>query len=77
MDPGYATAVGLIGGNPPQGSPKLVFVRPGDLTSSNPITAFQQGLSDTRATEAYSLRGFRCSGCGAVELFANERTPWP
>lgn len=75
MDAGYATAIGLIGGNPPQGSPKLVFVVPGDPSSPNPITAFQQGLSDTRTTEAYLLRGFRCSACGAVELFATEKTP--
>lgn len=77
MDVGYATALGLIGGNPPQGSPKLVFVRPGDSTSPNPFSAFKQGLSGTRAPEAYLLRGFRCSTCGAVELFATESTPWP
>ena len=73
MEDGYATAQGLIGGNPPPGEPKLVFVVPGGKTSVNPIKAFQQGLQGDRANEAYMLRGYRCPSCGTVELIALDR----
>ena len=76
MAAGYATALGLIGGNPPSGNPKLIFVVPGQPTSLNPIKAFQQGLRNEQTNEAYLLRGHRCPSCGTVELLATERTPW-
>lgn len=77
MEDGYATAQGLIGGNPPPGEPKLVFVVPGGRTSGNPIRAFKQGLQGDRANQAYLLRGCRCPACGTIELVALESVAWP
>ena len=74
MEPGYATAYGLVGGQ--DGNPHIVFVVPGEPTSCNPIKAFQQGLKDEKAAEAYLLRGYRCPSCGLVELVAEEKTSW-
>jgi hypothetical protein len=76
MEDGYATALGLIEGNPPPGGPKLVFVVPGERTSANPIKAFQQGLQGDLANQAYLLRGKRCPACGLVELVAVDPVAW-
>ena len=76
MEPGYATALQIVFGNPPPGGPKLVFVVPGQPTAANPIAAFRQGLQGERANEAYLLRGHRCPSCGSVELLAMETIPW-
>lgn len=76
MVAGYATALGLIGGDMPAGEPRLVFVVPRQATSWNPIEAFQQGLRNEPANEAYLLRGMRCPKCGLVEWVATENTPW-
>lgn len=76
MEAGYATAIGLIGGHVASADARLVFVVPGQATSRNLIEAFQQGLREERANEAYLLQGFRCPNCGTVELVAKERTPW-
>ncbi len=76
MEDGYATAIGLVASNTASGDPKLVFVVPGKHTSWNPIKAFQQGLQGERANEAYLLRGYRCPGCGTVELVALDRVEW-
>jgi hypothetical protein len=73
MEAGYATALGLIGSNPLSGSPRLVFVVPGQPTSTNPVKAFRQGLESERSSEAYLLRGHRCPKCGAVELSAVDK----
>jgi hypothetical protein len=54
----------------------FVFVVPGNPTSINPVTAFQQGLKGDRTNEAYRLQGYRCPGCGSVELMATEKVPW-
>jgi len=76
LEAGFATADGLIGGNGVEGeTPKLLFIVLGKATSANPITAFKQGLSDEPANRSYGIRGFRCSQCGAVELYANRAIP--
>ena len=74
MEEGFATAIGLIGPTP--WKPRLVFVVPGQATSVNPLRALQQGLQEARQNQAYLLRGYRCTNCGAVELVAAERTDW-
>jgi DNA-directed RNA polymerase subunit RPC12/RpoP len=76
MENGYATALGLMAGDMSSGNPKLVFVVPGVQTSGNPIKAFQQGLQGDQANKAYLLRGYRCPGCGTVELIALEEIVW-
>jgi len=75
MQPGHATALGLMGGSA-AGKPKLVFVVPGEPTSSNLIQAFQQGLADAKTADAFLLEGHRCPSCGLVELVATEKTAW-
>lgn len=56
--------------------PRLAFVVPGEPTAANPMTAFKQGIEDVKRSEAFLLCGMRCAECGAVELFATERTDW-
>ena len=72
MDIGHATAIGLVGGNPPTDDPRLIFVVPGQPTSGNPIKAFQQGRHGEQGDAAYLLHGRRCPGCGLVELLATD-----
>jgi hypothetical protein len=74
MEPGYATALGLIGDLTAPDTPRLLFVVPGERTSANPVKAFQQGLHGERDSKAYLLRGYRCPGCGVVELSATEES---
>ena len=75
MEPGAATAHGLIGGAvTPASQPRLVFVVPGTPTSGNPFTALRQGLSGEPDDRAYLMTGFRCPSCGRVELFARDQT---
>lgn len=76
MEPGYTTAIGLMGGQSTAGDSKLVFVVPGEPTAGNPIQAFQQGLNGERASTAYLMHGRRCPSCGVVELLATNPTPW-
>lgn len=72
VEAGFATADGLIGGSGTEGGePKLLFAIPGKPPSLNPIRAFQQGLADEPTTRVYAVRGFRCSQCGALELYAD------
>jgi hypothetical protein len=71
------TALGLISGNSPSDDAKLVFVVRGTRTSINPIQAFKQGLESERSNQAYLLHGYRCPGCGSVELTATEQMSWP
>jgi hypothetical protein len=74
MEQGFTTAVGLIGGGKLDGKqPHLAFVVVGQPTSSNPLKAFQQGVSGEPANCAYPLWGVRCSQCGFVELYAVDR----
>ena len=54
----------------------LVFVVPGTPTSLNPVTAFQQGLEEEPANQAYLIEGWRCPHCGVVELFALDPLVW-
>jgi hypothetical protein len=50
----------------------LVFVRPGVPTSTNPISAFLQGLREEPGEQLLSITAYRCVGCGRVELFATD-----
>jgi hypothetical protein len=76
MAAGFATALGLLGGNPPPGDAKLVFVVCGEPTSPNPIHAFKQGLQEERSNKAYLLRRYRCPACEIVELIATNLIPY-
>ena len=73
LQAGFTSAIGLVGGavrdNPHSA---LIFVVPGQRTSANPIMAFQQGLADEPSDRSYHVRGFRCSNCGALDLYADE-----
>jgi hypothetical protein len=51
--------------------PHLYFIVLGNPTSPNPVTAFQQGLAGDPANQAYGIQGYRCAGCGALELYAD------
>ncbi|RIK74425.1 MAG: hypothetical protein DCC68_23085 [Planctomycetota bacterium] len=71
MERGFTTADGLIGGdNSESQTAQLDFVVVGASTSKNPIKAFQQGLSNEPVDRRYGIVGFRCSGCGLLELYA-------
>ena len=70
---GVTSAIGLVG-EAERESPHsgLIFVVSGHPTSANPITAFQQGLAGEPSDRFYRVRGFRCSNCGALDLYADE-----
>jgi hypothetical protein len=72
LEEGYLFPIthGLVG--PPQQNPwkDVAFVVPGQRTSANPITAFKQGMSGAAEDRFYRVRGLRCVGCGALELYA-------
>jgi hypothetical protein len=71
LEAGFATALGLTGGSSLDGGrPHLQFVVLGGPTSANLLTAFKQGLAGEAANRTYEIRGFRCSGCGALDLYA-------
>lgn len=71
MERGFTTATGLIGGNNDEShKPALDFIAIGTPTSANPLEAFRQGLSDEPADRRYGISGFRCTGCGFLELYA-------
>ncbi len=73
LEAGFATAQGLIGVTDTDGrNPHLVFVVLGNATSSNLIAAFQQGIADEPTNRVYGIQGYRCSDCGALELYAND-----
>ena len=74
MEAGYPTARGIQ--NYMSGKPDLAFAVRGEPSSVNPLKAFKQGLEDAKADVYYLMEGYRCSSCGAVELFANEKVPW-
>jgi len=66
--------MGLVGGAViDHREPRMLFVVPGRQTSLNPVTAFQQGLAQEPATRVYGISGFRCSQCGALELYADGK----
>ena len=73
LQAGVTSAIGLVGevvrDSPHAG---LMFVVPGQRTSANPITAFQQGLADEPSDRFYQVKGFRCSNCGALDFYADE-----
>jgi hypothetical protein len=74
MEAGIATAHGLIGGPMiPKNVPRLIFTVLGAPTSWNPLTALKQGLANEPADADYWIKGLRCSGCGFLELFAEEK----
>ncbi len=71
FEAGFTTALGLIGGAKREShEPQLIFVVPGSARSPNPVKAFQQGLADEPPERSYKIRGFRCSRCGALDLYA-------
>lgn len=73
MDRGFTTAMGLMGGAGEEGKKaKLAFVTFGIPTSSNPLKAFKQGLSDEPMNQLYGIYGKRCRECGFLELFAAD-----
>ena len=74
MEAGVATAHGLIGGWSKE-EPRLQFAIPGMPISSNPITAFKQGLAEERSTQVFWIEGHRCSQCGFLQLFAKKQAP--
>ncbi len=75
LEAGFTTAVGLIGGDKAGArEPQLVFVVPGTRSSANPIKAFQQGLADEPTNRVYGIIGSRCSGCGALDLYAGAES---
>jgi hypothetical protein len=55
--------------------PQLKFLIPGEPTPSNPIKAFQQGLhGEGRSDQSYGIEGVRCTACGYLELYAQQKT---
>ncbi|MGE5609254.1 MAG: hypothetical protein ACM359_08370 [Bacillota bacterium] len=50
----------------------LHFIVPGESTSANPVKAFMQGLAGAPSDRIYFIKGFRCSQCGFLELYASE-----
>ena len=73
LEAGFTTAIGLISGARIESQEsQLVFVVPGSRTSMNPLRAFQQGLTDEPSNRPFRISGFRCSNCGALDLYANE-----
>src|SRR6516165_566414 len=50
----------------------LRFVIPGVPTSGNPVTAFLQGLREEKEDTVLPVTGWRCRGCGLLELYAKE-----
>jgi hypothetical protein len=75
LESGFTTAIGLIGGTKRENQDaRLIFVVPGRKTSMNPIQAIQQGLSDEPSDRSYKITGSRCSQCGALELYAVDRS---
>jgi predicted nucleic-acid-binding Zn-ribbon protein len=74
VERGFTTALGLIGGDKTEGLvSQLLFVVPGARVASNPIRAFKQGLADEPSNRSYRLNGLRCSNCGFVEFYAEEK----
>lgn len=73
LEGGFTTALGLVFGAQREGEEsRLIFVVPGTHTSPNPIRAFQQGLADESSQKSYRISGYRCSACGALDLYADE-----
>jgi hypothetical protein len=50
----------------------LVFVRPGVPTSTNPVSAFLQGLREEPGEQLLPITAYRCAGCSRVELYASD-----
>jgi hypothetical protein len=74
MVDGALSAYGLIAGlMDPKSEPRVLFTVSGTPTSANPITALKQGLADERTDASFWVKGLRCSGCGFLELFAEEQ----
>ena len=76
MQAGVTTALGLRAGNLQDGPARLVFVVRGEITSPNLGEAFQQGLEDRPWHQGYRIEGYRCSRCGALDLYAMEETTY-
>ena len=70
MEAGYTTMLSVDGRDP-----RVMFVVQGEPIAYTLIDAFRQGLRGERPDpdEVYLLQGYRCPGCGAVELFAKEK----
>jgi len=69
MEPGFTTARGLTGGALDDSGPaQILFVVPATQTSANPIKAFAQGVREGPAARRYRISGWRCPGCGMLEL---------
>jgi hypothetical protein len=54
-------------------TPQVEFTVPGPDTPWNPVEAFNQGLRGETDRD-YNIVGMRCSSCGYIELYADERT---
>ncbi|HVW37208.1 MAG TPA: hypothetical protein VHB99_07875 [Pirellulales bacterium] len=73
LEAGNTTALELIAGASEEHESRLIFVVLGTDSSNNPLKAFQQGLANEPADRHYRIVGFRCSQCGALELYAEDR----
>ncbi len=72
MERGFTAAHGLIGGDrAPERGAQILFVVPGTPTSSNPLKAFAQGRAGEAPNRRYGIAGWRCVGCGLLELSAD------
>jgi hypothetical protein len=74
LEAGSTTAQGLLAADLSVSKriSRLVFIVLGTETSQNPIKAFKQGIADERADRHYRIAGYRCSQCGALELYAED-----
>ena len=74
LEAGRTTVQGLVAPYLSESTPisRLVFIVLGTETSPNPIKAFEQGFADEPADRRYRIAGYRCSQCGALELYAED-----
>jgi hypothetical protein len=71
MERGSTITRGLFGSESAK-PPQVLFSIPGTPTSLNPIKAFQQGLNEP-GDRHYGIAGVRCSACGYLEFYADEK----
>ena len=73
LEAGFTTAIGLVAGDKSwTHDSQLVFVVLGTGTAINPVKAIKQGLANEPPDRHYRVAGFRCSECGALELYAED-----
>ena len=53
-------------------APQIEFTLPGPPTPWDPVEAFKQGLRG-ESDRDYNIVGMRCSSCGSLELYANDK----